>query len=240
MARVLIVDDDPSTRSILAGALARPGREIEVAEDGFEALRLIEARLPDVIVTDVVMPRMSGWTLVKQLRAAPATAFVPVIFLSGLDAPEDRIQGFRLGGDDFVAKPVNLEELRLRIESALRHAPRERARAVGMSGTLAAVGISTLLMVLSMERKTGALSVTHQGTTARLLIRGGDVVQAWLEDVGRGGVECVYELFSWTDGEFEFVSTEIEVPDSIGCSTTGLLLEAARRSDEGSRGLTFR
>ncbi len=128
MPHILFVDDDPSVRSVIARALHRPQRTIEVAKHGEEALARGARNKPNLIVTDVVMPRMNGWAFVRRLRASPETAFIPVIFVTGLSSPTDRIRGFRIGADDYIAKPVDLDELELRVENVLHRARVARER----------------------------------------------------------------------------------------------------------------
>lgn len=231
MARILVVDDDPSVRAILGSALLRPGHEVDAAADGVEALRRIAMGRPDVVLADVVMPRMNGWMLLRRMRTDPDLAYVPVILLSGLGGTEERLRGFRLGADDVVVKPVHLDELRCRVDNALRHGRRDRVLSTGMSGCLSQIGLSTVLMMLSMERRTGELVVQQGASVARLLVREGNVVQA---SMGRdeSDLDCVLAVLSWSSGAFELVPQPIDAEDRVGTSTTAILLEAARMADE--------
>ena len=118
--QVLIVDDDPWILKMVTTVLSKRGYQIHTAVDGQAAyLKAVEIK-PDLIVTDIMMPRMDGWTLVRSLRARADLALTPVIFLSALSSDEDRIQGFRLGADDYLPKPFRFEELDLRVGNALR------------------------------------------------------------------------------------------------------------------------
>jgi CheY-like chemotaxis protein len=118
--RILVVDDDAWILRMVTTVLEKRGYEIFVAPDGEEALEKARAVNPDLIITDVMMPRLDGWGLVKQLRATPELAFAPVIFLTALGSDEDRIRGFRLGADDYLPKPFRFEELDLRVAKALK------------------------------------------------------------------------------------------------------------------------
>src|SRR5437773_7042281 len=118
--QILIVDDDPWILKMVTTVLGKRGYKIHTAVDGQEAyLKAIEVK-PDLIVTDIMMPKMDGWTLVRSLRQRSDLALTPVIFLSALGSDEDRIQGFRLGADDYLPKPFRFEELDLRVSNALR------------------------------------------------------------------------------------------------------------------------
>ncbi len=237
MPHILFVDDDPTSRSVVAEALARPQRTIEVAAHGEEALASVARHRPDLVITDIVMPRMNGWVLVRRLRTSAATAFVPVILVSSLADAEDRIRGFRLGADDYLTKPVNLEELELRVENALHHA-RSRPttnplQGVGLAGDLRQFGVATLLTVLDMERKSGVLVLEREAESARLVMQEGRVVSAHFNKRDEpAGPSCVYELLDWSGGRFTFSEERVECSDEMGVTTASLLLEGARRMDE--------
>lgn len=236
MAHILVVDDDDTARNLIAQALARPHRTIHVAAHGEEALAQISTTMPDLVITDVVMPKMNGWSLVRRLRTTHSTAFVPVILMTSLDTERDRIRGFRLGADDFVSKPVSFEELELRVENVLHHArshDRDSLLGAALAGQLAQFGLATVLTVLELERKTGMLTVTHRGLHASLAFQKGRVHYARIEERPEvAAIECAQQLLSWNEGSFAFAEQPIDVEDEIRTGTAGLLLEAARRMDE--------
>src|SRR5207247_10963213 len=99
------------------------------AGDGEEGLMRADQLRPDLIITDVMMPKLDGWALVRALRSRPELALVPVIFLTALGGEEDRIRGFRLGADDYLPKPFRFEELDLRVANALKKAQATQAKA---------------------------------------------------------------------------------------------------------------
>ena len=106
--RVLIVDDDEDARALLRRALLKGGFDvvIDTAGDGHEALERVAAALPQVVITDVMMPRMNGFELCAALRATTATAAIPVMIVSALEDESDRARGFAVGADDYLTKPV--------------------------------------------------------------------------------------------------------------------------------------
>jgi two-component system response regulator PrrA len=118
---VLVVDDDEAIRKALERALRLEGFAVEVADGGRRALELVEERRPGVIVLDVVMPDISGITVVSRLRARGIE--VPICVLSARDEVEDRVAGLEAGADDYVVKPFDLEELVARLRALLRRAP---------------------------------------------------------------------------------------------------------------------
>jgi two-component system response regulator PrrA len=118
---VLVVDDDEAIRTALERALRLEGFAVQVAEDGLRALELVEQSRPGVIVLDVVMPNLSGITVVSRLRARGND--VPICVLSARDEIQDRVAGLEAGADDYVIKPFDLEELVARLRALLRRGP---------------------------------------------------------------------------------------------------------------------
>src|SRR5512141_186006 len=112
---ILLVDDSPDELRLLSDML-RAGRfRLIVASDGRQGYQRAVSRLPDLILMDVSMPELDGFTACRLLKADPATRHIPVIFLTAKNAPEERLNGFRLGGIDYVSKPFLAEEVIARI-----------------------------------------------------------------------------------------------------------------------------
>jgi CheY-like chemotaxis protein len=124
---IFIVDDNPVNLSVLAGILRSEGYEARIANSGRRALEAVKLDLPDLIMLDVSMPEMNGYQICTQLKADARTRDVPVIFLSALDDVQDKINGFRAGGVDYVTKPFHTEEVVVRVESQLKLARARRA-----------------------------------------------------------------------------------------------------------------
>ena len=125
--RILVVDDEDNLRSMLVAALKYEGYDVTQASDGAEGLRAAREAKPDLIVLDVMMPVLDGFSVVKRLREAGDRT--PVIFLTARDSSEDRVTGLNLGGDDYLPKPFSLEELVARVEAVSRrfdHEPSAR------------------------------------------------------------------------------------------------------------------
>jgi DNA-binding response OmpR family regulator len=117
--RVLIVDDDPSVLRMMEYVFDRADYEVHLATNGPEALSKVNEAKPDLIILDVMMPDVSGLEVCQRLRAEPASAHLPVIILSAKDQLEDKVNGFEAGADDYVAKPVDPQELLARAKALL-------------------------------------------------------------------------------------------------------------------------
>jgi CheY-like chemotaxis protein len=258
--RILIVDDDPWILRMVSTLLEKRGYQIVTASDGEEGLMRADQLKPDLIITDVMMPKLDGWALVRALRSRGEFALVPVIFLTALGGEEDRIRGFRLGADDYLPKPFRFEELELRVANALKKRIQTKQKAdevmrappppppglasakkpAGIHGQLEQLGLSSLLVMIEMERKSGILRVERTGATGRIFAREGKVIAARLDGAAapanaRKGAEAVYFMLTWAEGRFDFSSVEVEMEDEVKSTTTHLLMEGARLIDEGNR-----
>jgi two-component system OmpR family response regulator len=124
--QLLVVDDEPTLAELLSATLRFAGFAVTVASTGAEALEAAERKSPDLILLDVMLPDMDGFDVLRRLRERTRTAGsgrqenVPVLFLTARGGAEDKIKGLMLGGDDYVTKPFNLEELIARIHAILR------------------------------------------------------------------------------------------------------------------------
>ena len=240
---VLVADDDAWILRMVATVLEKRGYTVVTATDGEEALERALVTPPDLLITDVMMPHMDGWALVKALRARPEMSTLPVIFLTALASDDDRIRGFRLGADDYVPKPFRFEELDLRVAKTMRRTlamaqeARDTILGPSLKGDLSQIGLAALLTMIEMERKTGVLTLRDpDGGGGQILVRSGRVVHARLDEAPEPvDAECVYHLLEWGAGTFELIACDVEGADRVGVSTMNLLLEGARRLDEQHR-----
>ena len=170
-SRVLVVEDEPDIRDLLAFHLERDGYQVTRATTGREALRQLRAAPPDLVILDLMLPKLDGLEVCRRLRADPATAALPVIMLTAKGDEVDRVVGLEMGADDYVVKPFSPKEMLARVRAVLR-----RAHA-GVAGAPLAVGDITL---------DGA---THQATVSgrplALTPKEFDLLRARLEARGR-------------------------------------------------------
>jgi DNA-binding NarL/FixJ family response regulator len=108
---ILVVDDEPSIRFSVSHALEKIGYSVITAENGKEALSLLEEYQPHLMITDVAMPEMDGYELIRWVRQRPEFRLLPVVFLTGRTETEERIRGYQMGGDAYLPKPFELDEL---------------------------------------------------------------------------------------------------------------------------------
>ena len=117
---VLIVEDEPAQREVLAYNITADGLRLATAEDGEEALLLVEEEAPDLIVLDWMLPNVSGIEVCRQLKARRQTRKIPIIMLTARSEEDDRVRGIETGADDYVVKPYSINELMARIRGILR------------------------------------------------------------------------------------------------------------------------
>ena len=147
-ANLLVVDDEPNIRDLLASSLRFAGFEVSTAEDGASAFHLATTEHPDLIVLDVMLPDMDGFTVTRRIRDAGLQ--IPVLFLTARDDMRDKIQGLTVGGDDYVTKPFGLEEVVARIRAILRR-------------TMATDGDDGILRIADLELDEDAHEVRRAG-----------------------------------------------------------------------------
>ncbi|WP_294788643.1 response regulator transcription factor [Prevotella sp.] len=145
-ARILVVDDEQDLLEILKFNLETEGYEVVTATSAEEALQLDIASF-DLLLLDVMMGGMSGFAMARQLKDNPATAQVPIIFLTARDTENDTVTGFNLGADDYISKPFSLREVMVRVRAVLRRTAKE-------IGEEEAKTLSYQGIVMNLDRKT--------------------------------------------------------------------------------------
>lgn len=233
-ATIFAVDDDPVFLKMLRKALIDAGYEPVTTDDPTKALPLAERCQPDVVVLDIVMPDLSGWDLLDALRDRPFTRSVPVIMLSALGEPTDRVRAVRSGADDYLVKPLDPTELLVRIEMQLARARREDA---DLQGRLETYPMAELIQSLELHARTGELTVSSGASTGKIRLREGRLQRASYDLFeGPTAVRAILELGS---GRFRFRPMAVEASGRPGEGQSFLpfLMEQAWVRDElNSRG----
>lgn len=134
--RILVVDDDPDILQVVKINLELEGYDVDTAEDGREAVDKAMAEPPQLILLDIMMPRMDGLTALRRIRSHGATGNTSVILLTARGLPEDRVRGLELGADDYITKPFDIGELVARVKAVLRRtqAARDLSPLTGLPG----------------------------------------------------------------------------------------------------------
>ncbi len=232
--RILVVDDEEADALPVIAALSGAGYDVTVARDGWDGLAQARRTPPDLVLLDVKMPQMDGWTFMKFVRAHRDLAAIPVVFLTGATSETDHRRGLRLGAAGYLMKPTDPQRLLEEVASVLDRrgaavpadagadllpdADRSRFR---MSGRMDQMGLLTLMSILGAGERTGVLEILRgaSGDRGRILLRKGRVASARVEGLRRAtGLDAVETLGKWKDGAFTFVEEQILIAEDAAAS----------------------
>lgn len=232
--RILVVDDEADSILPVTAALTGAGYDVSTAKDGWEGLARARRLKPDLVLLDVKMPQMDGWTFMKFVRAHRDLAAIPVIFLTGAGSAEDRERGRKLGAEGYLLKPVEPDRLLSEVAAVLDRRgvtmttdapagvdPRSGSSRLRMSGRIDQLSLLSLFSVLGAGSRTGVLEVTRgpAGERGRILMRSGRIASARVE--GRrsvSGLDALESLGRWREGAFTFMEEEILIPEDAMAS----------------------
>jgi CheY-like chemotaxis protein len=240
-----------------ATVLGQQGHLVSIAGDAQGALASALRVPPDAIISTVGLPAVDGASWWERLRATPEMRTTPVIFLTAPAATSSDIRGFSPGLDGCLTRPFRVEELERAVRETLTRARALSGRRAdedgprppppssrpshwhrplsAFRGVVDEIGLSSLLVMLEMERKTGILLIERDEIAARLYMRKGRIVRAEIDGPDKrriSGAAAVYQALTWSDGQFDFLVGDVGGVDEIQTSTTFLLMEGARRLDE--------
>ncbi|MEM6962201.1 MAG: response regulator [Myxococcota bacterium] len=237
-ARILVVDDQDHYRDAVTATLRTTWPKISVAKNGLSALGMALSNPPDLIMCDVEMPEMDGWQLLRIVRSRPKLAHVPVVLLTSLTDEAAKLRGYRMGADDYITKPFDPTELHARVRGLLLRS-RSHQRTGGQNilrGDLDQVSLPSVLSFIGQERRSGYLYIIRGRRLATLAISNGDIFQVHLSGSSdESTIDQLFRVLEWEEGRFELTPGEVDVPDTLGMSTAGVLLEWARLQDEAER-----
>ncbi|HEX3865927.1 MAG TPA: HD domain-containing phosphohydrolase [Gemmatimonadaceae bacterium] len=217
---VLVVDDDAVNAQLLTRLLQREGYTVQSVADGAAAIDVVAQWAPDVLLLDVQLPKIDGFEVCRRLKTDSATRLTPVIFLTGLDAREHRLEGIKAGADDFLAKPFNVEELRARVRSLvhLKHHTDELESAESVILSLALTVEARDSYTSGHCRRLAEFAVAL-GSELRLPYDDLEALRrgAFLHDVGKIGVPDSILLKSsrLTQEEMEVMQTHTVIGDRL-------------------------
>lgn len=203
--RVLIAEDDAISSAICARALQNAGYEVVTATRGDEALSRLQTELFDLVIADVMMPEMDGFSLVRAMREDERLTRLPVVFLTGCGTERMRQQGYRSGGDAYLIKPVRPGELVDEVESLLLSASGTSAQLSGayLSGRLDGTSVSSILAFLHVQERSGLLRLSRFGASGEIALLAGEPKSASVgEDIS--GEAALSAMLGWNAGTFRF------------------------------------
>lgn len=223
---ILLVDDDDVVRDVLAENLSTQGFEILQSTNGEDAVALAIQQRPDMIISDIVMPRMDGWDFCHTLRMIPSTKSIPFIFLTSLDKTPDKILGIKLGADDYLTKPFSPEEVVFKVKAILKRLtmrkellekqPDESVR--DEAGFL----ISDVIEYLRHTHRTGLLAVYGPSQKGVIYIDKGEPVHAYFGEFS--GESAVFEMIREKSLKVKYLEKEsTELPRNINMSWQSLM-----------------
>ena len=236
--RLLVVDDNRLVLRVVADFFEPHGWEVARAEDGVEALRVLEAFRPDAIVADILMPNLDGWGLYDAVRARPDLEDVPYVFLTvDADLPQ-RLRALHQGADDFVPKPFEVEELHARVERLLER--RARLAAAGgretalLAGTVEHLAMSDLLQILALNGKDGTVALEQNGSRGSVEFVGGLIVHAACDRTR--GLKALYRMLGWPNAAFRVLGREGNIAErTIDGPASNVIMDGLVSLDEWGR-----
>jgi len=235
--RILMVDDEIDYLMLLKLKLVNEGFDVTAADNAEDALAAMEKDPPDLVVADVVMPGTDGITMFRRMRESNAPwGETPLIFLSGKDESQTKVDALHLGAEDFLIKPVDLKELAARIRNVIRRDAKWRksqagtTQAAGVVGDLKNLGIPDIVQTLHLGLKTACVRVKGKGGEGKIWFENGRIRHSELG--GLAGEAAFYEMLRWQEGPFVIAHGQATKLRTIEMDEMQLMMEGLRRLDE--------
>ncbi|MCB0218374.1 MAG: response regulator [Chrysiogenetes bacterium] len=240
MARqhILVVDDDQKSLQVLEISLKKAGFLVTTAQNGLDGLEKAKTSVPELIISDVKMPKLNGYQFCKRIKEDPKLEKVPFIFLTSQKSVDDKIKGLELGVDDYLTKPIYIKELLTRVRLLLQKREKESLEEVSaqrqFAGSLTDMGVVDLLQTLEIGRKTGVLYLTGPGASSGLIyFSEGQIIDAIQGQIK--AERAIYRMLAWNEGAFKIDFKPLDRQVVVSTSTQGLIMDGMRRLDEWER-----
>lgn len=235
--RILMVDDEIDYLTLLKLKLVNEGFDVSAADNAEDALAAMKKDPPDLVVADVMMPGTDGIAMFRKMREANAPwGETPLIFLSGKDESQTKVEALHLGAEDFLVKPVDLKELAARIRNVIRRDVKWRkgatgaTQAAGVVGDLKNLGIPDIVQTLHLGLKTACVRVTGKDGEGKIWFENGRIRHAELGSLS--GELAFYEMLRWQEGPFVIAHAQSTKLRTIEMDEMQLMMEGLRRLDE--------
>jgi CheY-like chemotaxis protein len=204
--KILLVDDDESIIEVLSESLGGAGFEIVTASNGEEAVAQALVHTPDLVVSDIVMPKMDGWDLCQTLRSLPSTKAVPFIFLSSLDQAPEKLLALRLGADAYLTKPFNMQAILEKVRQLVGRIDGREGILEGEEQAVSGEKLENILVdtieFLQATGRTGVVSVQKGPSKGLVYIDSGRLKHAVFD--GRKGEEALFAMIRLPDSQVAF------------------------------------
>ncbi len=237
-SKILIVDDNEHVLKLLKISLEKAGYEVHQALNGDEGLELAKKVLPDLIISDVMMPMTDGIEFCWMIRDNSPIPMVPFIFLTSLEDQEMEIRGFRAGADEYLIKPVDRSVLLKKVDELLKRVDRVKsidsgtsAEVQGFEGNLSDLTLAEVIQLLNLNQRSGILHIESE-QKGRIIFKNGQMI---FGKYGKfEGEEAIYQVVPQKKGMFRFEPGEKQSEKNIEGSTMNVLIEACRLADESN------
>lgn len=234
--KILIVDDNEHVLKLLKISLEKAGYDVAQAGNGDEGLEEAKKVLPDLVISDVMMPMTDGIEFCWMIRENSPIPMVPFIFLTSLEDQEMEIRGFRAGADEYLVKPVDRSVLLEKVETLLERANRVKSfdnnpgeSVKGFEGNLADLSLAEVIQLLNLNQRSGTLYV-EASEKGEIVFHYGQM--AYGKYGSLLGEDAIYKVVPSSKGTFRFEPGMKEVEKNITGSTMNVLIEACRLEDE--------
>ena len=235
--RILMVDDEIDYLMVLKLKLVNEGFDVATADSAEDALAAMKKEPPDLVVADVMMPGMDGIEMFRKMRESDSRrGEIPLVFLSGKDESQTKVDALHLGAEDYLVKPVDLKELAARIRNIIRRGVKWRAaasgttQATGVAGDLKNLGIPDIVQTLHLGLKTACVRVAGKGGEGKIWFGNGRIRHVELGSLS--GELAFYEMLSWQEGPFVIEHGQSTNLRTIEMDEMQLMMEGLRRLDE--------
>ncbi len=234
---ILVVDDDPNICLLLSTAIKNLGCQVITANNGLEGVDKALRLRPNIIISDLLMPKMDGSQFFKSLQEYPETQSIPFVCLTSRGQEEEKIAALEKGVEDYWVKPFSIAEITMRIKKLLQrqlqNVQNQYSAGTGqieLAGSLGEMTPSDLLRFSEAKRKSGILQLKSGDVEGSIFFQDGEIVDA--QYMNLMGEPALLSLLNWTSGSFTFQSQHISVPRTIVASTDEILARMMQQYDE--------
>jgi DNA-binding response OmpR family regulator len=235
---ILVVDDDPNICLILSTAIKTIGCQVLTANHGGEGIDKALRLRPNLIISDLLMPRMDGSQFFTKLQEYPETKSIPFVCLTSRGQEEEKLAALQKGVEDYWVKPFSIGEITLRIKKLLNRQIQALqseyvssvAGQVELAGNLAEMTPADLLRFMEVKQKTGALHLKNGEADGFIVFQDGMVTDAQYANLV--GEPALFTMLNWSSGSFMFQSQPVSSPRTIIASTDEILARMMQRYDE--------